>query len=145
MATQNNVSNLVTVENIPFSVTITAAELLAANTTPVTLIPAQGAGLAIVVNEISLSMVYGTATYATNGVVNIITDTAGIAQATATANGFLFGTVSRTVKATPVNPTTTTQTQLIANKNVVLTVATGNPTAGDSVITVQGTYSVISA
>jgi hypothetical protein len=145
MVTQNNVSQLVTQEWLPFSVTIPSADVLTLNTTPVVLIPAQGAGVGILVSEVSFSITYGTVAYATNGVLNVGCDTATIAQFSSTAAAFLFATVSRTVRAGGVLTTAAGNTQIIANKAITASVATGNPTAGDSVITIQGVYKQIAA
>lgn len=145
MATQNNVSQQVTQEWIPFSVTLTSAEVLALNGTPITLVPAQGAGVGILAEAVTYSLAFGTTAYATNGVLNVGCDTATIAQYSATANAFLFGTVSKTVKASQVATTAVANTQIIANKALTASVGTGNPTAGDSTITIQGVYKQIAA
>ncbi len=49
--------------------TLTSAQILALNTTPVTLIPAQGAGTVIVVDSFQAELVYGTITYTSGGII----------------------------------------------------------------------------
>lgn len=126
------------------SVTIPTASVLTLNATPVTIIPAQGAGTYIEVISATAQMTYVSATYATNGILRLLTSGATIGQVSWTANGFLFGTTTRMVKGTTTATTGVAETQLLANTAVVAQVDTGNPTTGDSSIIIKVTYRVIS-
>jgi hypothetical protein len=128
------------------SVTIPTASVLTLFATPVTIIPAQGAGTYIEVISATMQMTFGGAgvAYATNGVMRLLTTGAVIGQCSWTANGGLFGTTTRMVSATMTTPTLVGDTQLIANTAVVCQVDTGNPTAGNSNIVIKVCYRVIS-
>lgn len=128
------------------SVTIPTASVLTLFATPVTIIPAQGAGTYIEVISATMQMTYGGASvaYATNGIMRLLTTGAVIGQCSWTANGGLFGTTTRMVSATMTTPTLVGDTQLIANTAVVCQVDTGNPTAGNSDIIIKVCYRVIS-
>ena len=79
------------------SINIPTASVLTLNSLPLTIVPAPGAGLAIQVVSATASMTYNTTSYATNGVLSLISLGSVISQANLTANGFLFGTVTRNV------------------------------------------------
>jgi hypothetical protein len=125
-----------------FEVTIPSAQVLTLNTAPITLVPAQGANKIIVPVSIAGQMVYGTTPYATNGNLQILnggTDEIALVN----ASGFLFGTTSRTVNISMLNATLATDTQYVGNAALTVTVNGGNPTAGDSDITIRCLYYVI--
>jgi hypothetical protein len=124
-------------------ITIASADVLTLNTTPITIVAAQGVGTAIEVLSASAKMVYNSSDYATNGNMIIRCVGANSAQVGFDDNGFLFGTVSRIVPSASVLSDGTTDTFLIENSNLEITVETGDPTAGDSDITVYVTYRII--
>ena len=120
------------------AVTLSSAQVLALNTTPITLIGAV-AGYAIEAVSVSVSIDYNSVAYATNTNLIIITDTAGNPQYK--RDYLLLQTVDTTYKFAEVAPTS--GTQLIANKALTATTATGDPTAGDSPITIFVNYRLI--
>lgn len=127
--------------------TIASADVLTLSTIPVELVPAPGAGKAIQVVSASASMVYGTVPYATNGTLYLMTDaaTATAPQFVVSQNSFLFGTVTRAVNFIPlsVSPLAVTDLQIVDNKPLEAWVFFGNPTAGDSDITINVVYKII--
>jgi hypothetical protein len=125
------------------SITISTASVLTLNTTPLTIVAAPGAGLAIQVVAGTASMTYNTTPYATNGKFGLITQGAVEYQSLLSANGFLFGTVTRNVSLTGRPTNLITDTQLIANAPLLVQVDTGNPTAGDSDITITVLYRIL--
>jgi hypothetical protein len=129
-------------QEFTFDVTIPSSDVLTLNS-PYDLVPAQGANTIIVPTIIQTQMIYGTTPYATNGTLQIYCG-GNKEVASATANGFLFGTVSRIVNVQLPQPSSSaTDTQYVANSPLTVTVASGNPTAGDSDIRIFGTYKVI--
>ena len=122
-----------------FSVTIPSAQVLTMNASPITLVPAQGAGLKIVPISIYGQIDFNSAAYATNGIVSIFNGGSnGVARVN--ANAFLFSTVSRTVNIGTLNATTATDTQYVGNAPLTVTVETAEATAGDSTIIISGIY-----
>lgn len=125
------------------SLSIPTASVLTLNATPLEIVAAPGAGYAIEVIAASGSMTYNSVAYATNGKVQLITDTATKPQTETAANGFLFGTATRIVKFPLSTPTAVGETQIIENKSLKVTVDSGNPTAGNSDIVVYVLYRLI--
>ena len=120
------------------AVTLSSAQILALNTTPITLIGAV-AGYAIEAVSVSVSIDYNSVAYATNTNLLIITDTATDPQYK--RDSLLTQTADAVWKFPVVNPTS--GTQLIANKALTATTVTGDPTAGDSPITIFVNYRLI--
>jgi hypothetical protein len=126
-----------------FDVTIPSADVLTLNTTPIELVPAQGANKIIVPTTILAEMDYNTTPYATNGNL-VIKSGGGWFVAAAEDTQFLFGTVSRIVNIMVIeNDKSATTVQYVANQPLTVEVLTGNPTAGDSNIRIFGYYKVI--
>jgi hypothetical protein len=126
------------------SLTIATASVLTLNGTPQTIVAAPGAGKAIELISFYTKLTYNTTAYATNTTLQLITDTANMAQGADTE--ILLSTASRTLKGTiaTLSGILTTDTQLIANKALKVQVLSGNPTAGDSDIVVNVLYRIIS-
>lgn len=125
------------------SLVIPTASVLTLNGTPLTIVAAPGAGYAIQVIGASGKMTYNTTAYTTNGKFQLILDTATKSQTETSANGFLFGTVSRMVSFPLVQPTAVGETQIIENKALQVKVDSANPAAGDSDIEVFVQYRII--
>ena len=120
--------------------TIATADVLHLNTTPIEIVAAPGAGYAIEVISASMKMVYNSATYATNTSLELLTTGATNSQASTTIKNSA-STIRRFADATTL--ASATATQLVENAALNVTVASGDPTAGDSDITVYVTYRII--
>jgi hypothetical protein len=120
--------------------TIATADVLQLNTTPIEIVAAPGAGYAIEVISASMKMVYVSATYATNTSLELITAGATNSQASTVIKNSA-STIRRFADATTL--ASATATQLVENAALNVTVASGDPTAGDSDITVYCTYRII--
>ena len=120
--------------------TIASADVLTLNTTPIEIVAAPGAGYAIEVISASMKMVYVSATYVTNTSLELITAGATNSQASTVIKNSA-STIRRFADATTL--ASATATQLVENAALNVTVASGDPTAGDSDITVYVTYRII--
>jgi hypothetical protein len=121
--------------------TIATADVLTLNTTPLTIVAAQGAGTAIEVISANVKIDFNSAAYATNTTLLLIISGANTHSAIAT--NVLTSTVSSQKYITTIGTGTATATQIIENADLQVQVQTGNPTAGDSDITVYVTYRII--
>jgi len=122
------------------SLTIASADVLTLNSTPITIVGAV-AGYAIEVVSASVKIDFNTTPYATNLNLQLINAGADVEQ-------YLAGTLDATVLQTAVFEQGTPsagQTQIIANTDLQVSVRSGNPTAGDSDITVYVHYRLIPA
>lgn len=122
------------------SLTIASADVLQLNSTPLTIVASQGAGTAIEVISASVDIDFNTTPYATNTFIQLIVSGATTAQYGA---GILNATVATTKKLAEISTTSATTTQLITNSSLQVSTLTGDPTAGDSDITVYVIYRVI--
>jgi hypothetical protein len=120
--------------------TIATADVLTLNTTPIEIVAAPGAGYAIEVISASMKMVYVSATYATNTSLELLTAGATNSQASTVIKNSA-STIRRFADATTL--ASATATQLVENAALNVTVASGDPTAGDSDITIYVTYRII--
>ena len=121
-------------------VVLTKAQVLALNTTPITLVGAVS-GYAIEVISASVRNQSRFVPYATNLNLQILTDTATDAQFD---NGkILLTTVPAFWKMSAVQATSATDTQLIENKALTATIETGDPTAGGDEVELHVTYRLI--
>ena len=120
--------------------TIATADVLTLNTTPIQIVAAPSAGYAIEVISASMKMVYVSATYATNTILELITAGATNRQAETQIKNSA-STIRRFADATTLG--SATAIQLIDNAALNVTVASGDPTAGDSEITIYVTYRII--
>lgn len=114
------------------AITLTSAQIKALFTTPITLVPAQGAGITVIVDEIMLKNTYGTATYAgANALEFRYTGASGAKVSADIANTFinLVATGYAYVRGL------VTQLTPVANAPIVVAIPTANPAVGDGVIT----------
>jgi len=123
------------------SLTIVAANVLLLNGTPLTIIAAPGAGKYIEIISASASMTFVSAAYATNTTLQLINSGAGTAQFNNT--GALIGTVTKNTNFVPATAAAAGATQATTNTAVTVSVATGNPTAGDSILKVMVCYRIV--
>lgn len=117
-------------------VTISSAEVLLLNSTPVTLVPAPGAGNVIEIISMFAFLDYGTIAYATNIELSWKLSTFQI-----NANSDVLNATSDVYRVLP--PATNSTTVNIVNQALTLGVNTGNPTAGNSPLYVYVTYRII--
>lgn len=124
------------------SLTIASADVLTLNTKPITIIGAVS-GYAIEVVSASMKIDFNTTPYATNITLTLTTSGATEPQ----ADNSIDATVSRTGKFRNryTSGSLATTTQMIANADLQVSVNSGNPTAGDSDITVYVNYRLIPA
>ena len=115
--------------------TLTSGQVLTLNTAPITVIAAPGAGKMITILDVATKLTFGTAAYAANTQLSL--KYAGAAYNACTDASTLVSGASRTLRWDQVVSTTAsaTNTQVVENAAVQITVNTGNPTTGDSSIT----------
>jgi hypothetical protein len=120
---------------------IPSASVLTLNSVPLTIVPAPGVGKAIEASTCAMKMTFNSLAYATNTQLRLITDTAPDPQVVFGANVLSSSTsIFRTISST----TTTNQGEnIVENKDLTVLVDTGDPTAGDSDITVYVSYRII--
>jgi hypothetical protein len=123
------------------SVELTPSQVKTLNTTPITIVGAVS-GYAIEVVSASVKIDFNTTAYATNTFIQLIVQGATTAQY---GGGILNATVATNKKLPEISTTSATTTQLITNADLKVSVLTGNPTAGDSDITVYVNYRLIPA
>ena len=123
---------------ITVKTSLTSSDILALNTTPITLVEAQGSGTIIQPLSIVLSVDYGTAAYATNTTLQIKYQALPGNMTTSTIISATQDTIVRTLPNT-----TLTFTSLPINTPLVVDVASGDPTAGDGTLDIYVSYVVI--
>ena len=121
-------------------VTLTKAQILALNTTPITLVGAVS-GYAIEVLSASVRNQSRFVPYATNLNLQLLTDTATDAQFD--NSKILLTTIPVFWKMSAVQATSATDTQLIENKALTATIETGDPTAGGDEVELHITYRLL--
>lgn len=118
---------------------ITSAQIKALNTTPITVVAAQGAGYAIQPLSVLFHYIYSTAAYATN--TNLQLWYNGYTNNLITSNTVLLGVASTYSLSSPVSGTLTAAD--LDNKALVLTVLTGDPATGAGTLDVYVTYALV--
>lgn len=121
--------------------TLTSAEILSLHTTPIEIIPAQGAGTFISVLYVLYSMTYNTTPYATDTTLRIVYNDNPI-YTTIASNGILAYSQNQLTRLYAGNINTGGAISII-NSAVMAYAPISNPTAGDSDVTVNVFYSVI--
>lgn len=116
-------------------ITLTTAQVLALNSTPITIVTGI-AGKEIQIVSASAHLKYNSATYATN--VNLVLKSSS-AGATEYQGKYDISYASDVIGAFEL---TGLQANIVTGDNLVATVLTGNPTAGDSDIVVDVLYRV---
>ena len=118
--------------------TITSAQLLDMYTTPVTLVPAQGANTLIVPVNVVLRYRFGTIEYTTNQTITLSPNNS---LWTANYNSALAGTSDKYLSRS-VTPTSTV-TGIIDDLPFTIGVQIGNPLAGNGELDVYLSYYVL--
>jgi hypothetical protein len=128
---------------ITAEVTITSAELLALNATPKTLVAAPGAGLAIVPIDVQLFLDYNSAAYAGIAAGENLevraTNGSGQLFATVESDGLLDATADQYRHIYPLAAAASTP---VANAALIMCLASGEVTTGNSPIKVRTRYRV---
>jgi hypothetical protein len=125
------------------SVELTPAQVKTLNTTPITIVGAVS-GYAIEVVSASVKIAFNTTAYATNTNLHLHIDGAddNVGQI---GNNILLATVDQISSSyAPSNPSSG-QTQVLANAALQVKAANGDPTTGDSTVTVYVNYRLIPA
>ena len=124
------------------SLTIASADVLTLNTTPLTIVGAV-AGYAIEVISASVKIDSPGAPYATNVGIELICN--GATERQAASLSALNASVTSVRRLAIDSTFSATDTQLIANADLLVQVPTGDPTGGDADITVFVNYRLIPA
>jgi hypothetical protein len=115
---------------------------LAGNTTPVQLIAAAGAGLAIIPISAVVKYTYITAAYATNTTQSIYFDTLDIEDnRLISISTILEQTANKSAIVSASSPTN--GNSIIANKALMWAIQNGNPTAGSGRLDITVIYTTI--
>jgi len=125
------------------SVELTPAQVKTLNSTPITIVGAVS-GYVIEVVSASVKIAFNTTPYATNTSLHLHIAGAddNVGQI---GNNILLATVDQISSAyAPSNPSSG-QTQVLANADLQVKVPSGDPTAGDSTVTVYVNYRFIPA
>ena len=124
------------------SVAIGSAQILAGNTTPVQLIAAPGAGLAIIPISAVVKYTYITAAYATNTSQVIYFDTLnGSDNVLILIQTMLSQAANKSVVRSANSAVD--ENSIIANKALMWAIETGNPTAGSGRLDITVIYTTI--
>jgi hypothetical protein len=120
-------------------VTITSAQLLNMNTTPITLVAAQGAGKVIVPYSVLLRYRFGTIEYQTNFNITLSPNNS-LWQVN--YNGAISGNQDK-YSSRSINPTVSLGGAIVDDLPLTVGVQIGNPTAGDGELDVYVSYYVL--
>lgn len=121
--------------------TIPSADVLTLNSVPVEIVPTPGLGFAIGYVQGYATATFGAASYATNTILTLICNGANAEQARCT--GILPITAGTKTHTFQHHAATNVETQLIENVGLMVSVDTGDPTAGDFDITVTVIYTIL--
>ena len=121
------------------SLTIASADVLTLNTTPIEIVAAQGVGKYIEVISASVNIDFNSVAYATNTTLQLINSGSTVEQFASPTLDASIAQIANFSAATP----SAAQVQLTANTALNVSVKSGDPTAGDSDITVYVLYRVV--
>ena len=119
-------------------VTLTSAQILALNTTPITLIPAQGIGTTIQLLSYVARLNYGTTAYATNTTLVLEVGNIDVHN-----DGVILPKTADTLEQVGISGAPFENGATSVNAPLQATVSGGNPTAGDSILDLYLNYIVI--
>lgn len=105
-------------------VSLSSAQILSLNSTPVELLPAPGAGKVISVAKVVAVFTYGTATYVSAGNLNVVQGANNIVQ----FGGLITNTADVIKDSAPSSAT------VLENTALDVTVTVGDPTTGDGTL-----------
>lgn len=126
------------------SITLTSAQLLAIFTTPVTIVPAPGAGLAVIpTGSWTFDYIAGSTPYTDGGGALIFQwGSANGVGYTLTTLGWWNQATSQT-KIAGSGQSTARGSAAIANQPLVVAQNTANPTLGNGTVTITGRYYLV--
>jgi hypothetical protein len=124
------------------SVAIGSAQILAGNTTPVQLVAAPGAGLAIIPISAVVKYTYITAAYATNTSQVIYLDTLNGSDNALILIQTMLAQAANKSAVRSAN-SAVDENSIIANKALMWAIETGNPTAGSGRLDITVIYTTI--
>lgn len=119
-------------------ISLSSAQILALNSTPIQIIAAPGANNVILIDEIFIVYTFVTAAYATN--INLLVGWNSVTTPFLSTNATINQTVTKHQVWLGQNLSVTED---LSNKAVEVRVATGNPTGGDSTMKIIVTYKII--
>lgn len=118
-------------------VTVTSAQLLAINTTPITIMTAPvNAANCIIIDSVVASIAAGTAYTSIHDLLIKYTNASGATAATITASGFLDQTAALSFYAIPASVIP------VAGAALVITCATGDPATGTAAVKLRIRYRI---
>lgn len=123
------------------TLTLTSGQIKALNGSPLTIVAGPGSGKYIEAISASAAMTFVSAAYATNTTLQIICESADVAQLQNTS--MLISTITKNTKFIDVAAATAGQTQIITGAGLQVKVATGNPATGDSTMVVKVLYRIV--
>ncbi len=123
------------------TITLTSTQILALNTTPITLVAAPGAGKAIMIKDGWARINYNSTTYS-NTLVQLKIN--GADEPQATISYLLESTVTRYIKIDSAQPYLDTTSKKSILENAALQIYTSaNPTTGNSTIDILVEYQIL--
>jgi len=127
---------------------LTSAQILNLYSTPQIIVPSAGAGTYIQPLGIDFSLTYGTTAYATHTQLYAYNNGNGNPSLAFASNNSILIVTQSSVASNYVNGggfALPVPLSAMENQPLMLTVATGNPTAGDSILDIYVTYKVVTA
>lgn len=121
-------------------VTLSSAQILALNTTPVTLVAAGGAGTYVSVDEVVATLNAGSAAYTGANAANVTYTNGAGAAATGTLSSSFLNTTASTTGAVK---TVASAVAPVVNAPVVISVGTANPAAGNGTMSLDIVYRIV--
>lgn len=126
------------------TVAVSSASILAMEATPVSILAAPGAGLAIVVDSIIFKMVATSTAYASGGAVSFVYHGGSVAAHSGSIPATVVNAGSAGTSYTQLGPPTATNgTTLTANTGIDITNATGAFTTGTGTAVVYIEYHIV--
>ena len=122
-------------------VAISSAQILALNSSPITLVAAPGAGLTIFPQEVLVQYIFGTTAYTGDTTAQIFTNTAN--GVSFISPDLLEDTTTTIKKFNPAFIFALNVNQLPENEALTIRTAVSDPLTGDSTIRVFVTYSIV--